>query len=158
MARGISLLRSRAEAAPFDRDARDTLARALAATGDFEGARRELERLGGATEPDVEIRIAETLAAEGKFAEAIPRLERVVAAAPDLARPRHDLGVARWRAGDAGRGLADLEAAAAIDPLDPEAQATLAVAWTALGRPDRAETHRRRLARLDPVAAARLAP
>jgi len=101
--------------------------------------------------------MAVRLVDEGRLDEAIARLERGHAEAPDRSEVRqalahvHELrGVGSAMAGRSAEGAADLEEATRLDPQSASAQLNLAVAYAQLGREDDARAHAREALRLRP--------
>ncbi|HVN37820.1 MAG TPA: fused MFS/spermidine synthase [Myxococcota bacterium] len=132
--------------APLDWRAKVELAWALRRRGDRDGAIGSLEealRLAPHV-PPAHYELASVLIESGRRTEALPHLRAAAAERPSWAGPRNDLAwllVTEPGVGDAGRheGLALAESAAALtDSRDPEILDTLAVAWAANGRADRA--------------------
>lgn len=86
----------------------------------------------------------------GRSAEAIPWLERAVAAVPEYAPGHYNLGVTLNEIGDKARALDQFRAAVTIKPDYFEAQAALALALAESGHADEALSHFEAAVRLNP--------
>ncbi len=150
----IAKIRERSEASRDPR-AREDLARALQAKGEFAAARAQW-RMFPPSDVDALVRIAETFAAEGNFRDSIPVLQGAIELAPDLGRLRHFLGVMQWKSGDPLTAIASWESAVARDPVQPDVRFALAVAYASFGRSDQVEEQRRLLETLDSELAAEI--
>jgi tetratricopeptide (TPR) repeat protein len=128
------------------------LARALAAAGDRTGALDILKSVKPSNPSD-----ADSWDALGQLAlqlESAPLaaafFERSIAAAPNAARPRQDLGLALAMMGRNREAIASLEQAVRLDPADAGAQLNLAVAYAEAGRIADARAHAEAALRLKP--------
>jgi tetratricopeptide (TPR) repeat protein len=92
---------------------------------------------------------AVTIAAEGRYADAIAIYDEVLAAQPDNVEAMAYKGWFQLQSGD-GQGVVTLVDAAELDPDYPATHAFLAVAFERLGRPDTAQRELDRLDALDP--------
>ncbi|MCW5981951.1 MAG: tetratricopeptide repeat protein [Bryobacteraceae bacterium] len=78
------------------------------------------------------------LAQKGEYEAAIPAWKRALAAAPEDARVRMNLGMALARTGKLDQGIVEYRKAIEIDPAYPEAHMNLGVALAESGRIDEA--------------------
>ncbi|MGZ3438924.1 MAG: tetratricopeptide repeat protein, partial [Polyangia bacterium] len=85
--------------------------------------RRELERGGGAL---VHYNLGNTLAEQGRFADAIAAYRRAIALQPSLLPAHANLGRALQSSGDRDGAIREYQAALAIDPTNARVQAMLA--------------------------------
>lgn len=81
---------------------------------------------------------ANDLLRSGRYDEAVVTLEAIVAAEPDNARARRNLGVARFHGGNPAGAVADLQEARRLDPADELVLVHLGQAAEAAGRDDTA--------------------
>jgi tetratricopeptide (TPR) repeat protein len=89
----------------------------------------------------------------GRSAEAVPLLEKAVAAAPTYAAARFNLGVALNETGDKARALEQFSAAVAARPDYFEARSSLALALAEMGRSEEAMAQFETAVRLRPDSA-----
>jgi Flp pilus assembly protein TadD len=128
------------------------LARALALTGDRSGALNVLKTVKPARRED-----AASWFGLGQLAQQLrdPRLaadyyREAVRAAPRAVEPREQLGLMLVLAGDVEGAVAELEAAATVDPSDATVRLNLAAAYASLGRDAEARIQAQEALRLDP--------
>lgn len=143
------------------------LGRALSALGRVEEAQRELEAGLGAQPRSLrdplteelrsykvnyvnQIAEANRLMGEGKHAEALPIVTRVVAKRPDDLNALNNLATCLQETGDARRALAVLERAQTLDPKDCGVQLNLSDAHLRLGELDAAQRAAERAVELSP--------
>jgi tetratricopeptide (TPR) repeat protein len=86
----------------------------------------------------------------GRPADALPWLERAIAAAPDYAAPHFNLGVASARTGDRQKSLEEFATAVRLSPADFEARSSLALALQESGDQAGAVAAFREAVRLQP--------
>ena len=97
------------------------------------------------------INIGEELVRAGRPADAIPVLERAVAASPDYAPAHFNLGVALARTGDPQKALERFAAAVRLRPDDAESRSAFALALQESGDATHALEQFREAARLSPT-------
>ena len=85
----------------------------------------------------------------GRYAEAIPVLERALEVEPEFSRAYVTLGLARMELGDLVGATADFERALELDPVSPEAHNDLGLAYLRQRRVDEALPHLRRAIAID---------
>lgn len=96
------------------------------------------------------ITLAEHYLQQGRPAEAIPHLERVLAVDADNAPARHNLGVAYASLGDADASIRNYRLAVEADPLAVPSRSNLAVSLARSGRAQEAAALLRETIRLQP--------
>jgi tetratricopeptide (TPR) repeat protein len=84
---------------------------------------------------DSEIAEARRLAQQGKFDEAIARLEGIAANHPDTKMISHELGVVYYKKGDYAKAAASFKKALEEDPADNEATQLMGLSFYLAGRP-----------------------
>ena len=84
------------------------------------------------------------LVTAGRYAEAIPVLEKALALEPGFSRAHVSLGFARLQLGDMQGAMHDLERALELDPFSPTGHNNLGLAYLRQGRLDEALPHLRR--------------
>ncbi|MFZ0429107.1 MAG: tetratricopeptide repeat protein [Acidobacteriota bacterium] len=94
------------------------------------------------------VQIALEYIQEGRFAEARPYAERVVAASPRLYRGHNALGQVLLETGDTEGSIRELERSIELEPLSPESHFLLARAYLKIGRKDDAQRERAEFKRL----------
>lgn len=115
----------------------------LAETDDFAGAAdayaRARESIGGGDDPALMLQLGGALERSGRWAEAKPLLERVVALAPDSAAALNHLGYAMAERGeDLPRAISLLERANRLRPKEPAFIDSLGWALFRAGQPEKA--------------------
>ncbi|MGC5196903.1 tetratricopeptide repeat protein [Aphanothece microscopica] len=93
---------------------------------------------------------------EGRFAEALPLWDRVVALAPEDAAAWSNRGNVRLALGDPEGAIADQTRAATLDPASPDPHLNRGTAEEALGRWEAAEADYRWILERDPAEASAL--
>ena len=94
------------------------------------------------------VQIALEYIQEGRFAEARPYAERVVAASPRLYTGHNALGQVLLETGDTEGSIRELERSIELEPLSPESHFLLARAYLKVGRKDDAQRERAEFKRL----------
>lgn len=143
--RGAEAVAQARQMAQTDADARAwrLLGDMLAETDDFAGAAdayaRARERTGEKEDPALMLQLGGALERSGRWAEAKPLLERVVALAPDSAAALNHLGYAMAERGeDLPRALGLLERANRLRPKEPAFVDSLGWALFRAGQPEKA--------------------
>jgi tetratricopeptide (TPR) repeat protein len=146
------------EAHPEDPDLRFALAAQLEATGDLDGAVVHFARLAEAfpeRRPDVWLRLGRLLSALGRDAEAVPALERAIAADEETGAAHLHLGLALRRLGRHEEATLHFARAGEVEPeLLPEAALLQALSRIDLGDERGAVPYLKRAVEVDPTGEA----
>ena len=103
----------------------------------MQGAAQQIEapRPKQTVTADAEMADARRLSQQGKFDEAIVRLEGIAADHPDSKGLSHELGIVYYKKGDYVKAGASLKKALEEDPLDNEATQLMGMSYYLAGRP-----------------------
>jgi tetratricopeptide (TPR) repeat protein len=146
---------------PTRRDSHQLLIRIYRATGRDDKLARQVERmqsvvdeqqneLARGREMRAALNKAEPLIAQGKYAEALPLYEQVVAASPDFYEAHFALGICYQQTGQPAKGEASLRKYLTFQPLSADGHAALGLLLAAVRRPAEAKPELERALELNP--------